>query len=570
MLAASTSHAAKPPLRPAPNKAATASIAPVPVPGAAASTQGNTPVAKLFKRNTNKAKKGVNALVLASGAISAVALPSYFSFLPFSTVDVSQVRSTSAARATMVALSTGVSATRRVASMSALPTKLPAAASSTTHAIQQAEKHPSPAANNSGVNGDEDDDDFAAFAAECDKYEANLATGAQRMLAMLSASGTAAVPVPSAAPAAETPSPAQPRLPSQRNAVAGAFVSVNDSGQPSNSNEMPAKIPLDLSLHAQNRRRIQSAPTGAGGMCPPDLLDHEIGDDDEDDDMNDPRWNVDEWVVASVKSKAAQRRKRERVRTNMPVEEWDDDFDIGDDDNGDANDEGDADDAGVDGGSGQGSSRKASRSGFTIPSVVAELQARLKADIFNMQKFALHMEDLRLIFLDANDIGRGVKADHAQAYQDLTDKYASVLEQAQVMIDIADSAEDDSASASRVSPRHIQVLADMLLQPSKPEADTPAVVLKTTNQRTVSTMAIRGGVPGSTPAPPPTSRTSGSDPASCEISPELAASMRRMIANGVFVFENDLLVVLISRVPPLKREVLAFVRELRAIAIKNH
>ncbi|KAJ3025890.1 hypothetical protein HDV00_012348 [Rhizophlyctis rosea] len=121
-------------------------------------------------------------------------------------------------------------------------------------------------------------------------------------------------------------------------------------------------------------RRVQSAPSIA--LSSAGLLIDDLQDED------------DEWVVPSVKAKAARRREREVGKRSGggegeeedDVENWDEDFDVG---GGEEEEGGDAGRSSV---AGSGSGR------LCVPEVVRSLQGHIRGDIEAVKKFALHIE----------------------------------------------------------------------------------------------------------------------------------------------------------------------------------
>ena len=212
----------------------------------------------------------------------------------------------------------------------------------------------------------------------------------------------------------------------------GGIAGIAPNNQP--TRRMPQNQFANMQGHNQTRR-IQSAPSISLAACLsqiPDLLDtldptqqtQASGDDDE--------WDVslgnEDWVVASVKSKANRRDEIEQAKKSryailgkgnagkatddsivrgglagalpesnqnggsdddedackVDMEEWDDDFDLNS--NNEANTatsqpkkQHEEDDTGF-------------GDGLVIPSFLLNLQSKLRTDIFNMRKFALHIE----------------------------------------------------------------------------------------------------------------------------------------------------------------------------------
>ncbi|KAI8926405.1 hypothetical protein BC831DRAFT_456573 [Entophlyctis helioformis] len=607
------------------------------------------PPGKLFQKKTNKAKKGINALILTSGALASIGCPSYFSFLSFKGAKLDPVRTAVAgtnhangekSRATPLGLSAGLAASRRVASMSVLSSStsstlasssispVPSPAMPRAHnmasntrqaaatfvgantiaatgssglnhgakdsAVRGKQEHPDTTSSQnkpstlktkstvpfdasllcgnatlqpatSNINdGDDDNDDFAAFAAECDQFESAisdakaLSTASRQPACDRRVSGTpyglggpsgarhpSALPGPSAAFASVQATAATPDVPVQENHTTAMW----------------------------HTRRIQSAPGMAGMACPPDLLEF------DDSGLDDTGFHPEDWLVPAVKSKAETRHRRgcaggligggpgpggdthgtgagigssSRMDRDRYLEDWDTDFDLGDA----------ADHKQQPGQAGHSNV-------LEIPEFVVDLQSRLKADIFNMHKFALHMQDLRLVFLDAQDIANGLAARSPTparlAY--LRDgQYAQIIDQCKVMLDLADSAEDETGAAgAHITARHIQVLGEILAgsgsKPVQGSADTSGKRIEPAGQsRALET--LEAGSSAAVPAKD--SKATATEPL---IPPETLALVQDMVRRGVFVFGNDILAVLLSRVAPLKHALHAYVGELRQIAV---
>ncbi|KAJ3202890.1 hypothetical protein HDU67_000221, partial [Dinochytrium kinnereticum] len=180
-------------------------------------------------------------------------------------------------------------------------------------------------------------------------------------------------------------------------------------------------------------RRIQSAPSvalrrfgdgGGGGMV---------------DALMEDGTAVGAFVVESVREKAERRRLRELERSvsaNAGLESWDDDFDY---------------EAGGGGAAGGG---ERGREGLCIPECVNETQEAVRMDAVNVKEFALHVEDLKLIYTQLQTLTQTLTTPLPPhllpTLQTLTRAYTPDLTQTQCLIDLGDasSSSDDPPPGS--------------------------------------------------------------------------------------------------------------------------
>eukprot|EP00842_Homolaphlyctis_polyrhiza_P005425 jgi/Hompol1/5884/HPOL_000183-RA len=354
------------------------------------------------------------------------------------------------------------------------------------------------------------DADFNAFLAECERYEtierpAALQFGALHEVTARS-TDTRRVPQGGLAGASQTT-----RHSSHQNAgisgTAGSAAAMN------------------ASVHSMQARRVQSAP-GLSGLT---FLPLEIVDTSEFLDV-DADWSPDEWLVASVKTKAAARQQRNAAHTfqsqAMPstslqqdtvgstrhVEDWDEDFDMEDDETKEM----DCDAPQI--------------MTLSIPKVVDDLQSRLKSDILSMQKFALHIQDLKLIYLDVLDLQCGLESSKklggCTTLSELIASHRGVLEASRVMIDIAETSDDTlstTAPVPRLTSRHIQVLAAIITRED-------AFVVDGGNGGDV------GGLEGKIGD---VVIREGDEDVAC-VSSDTMELLHKMVQDGVFVFQSGL------------------------------
>ncbi|KAI8843617.1 hypothetical protein BC829DRAFT_401034 [Chytridium lagenaria] len=205
---------------------------------------------------------------------------------------------------------------------------------------------------------------------------------------------------------------------------------------------LPTSTPtlhLRRAPHSQSlSRRIQSAPSvalrkfgeGAGGGMVDALME-------------------DDFLVSSVREKAERRRLRELERSvsaNGGLESWDDDF-------------GEAEVCGRDGGEWRREWEE-----LSIPKSVYEAQEALRMDAMHMKEFALHIEDLKLVYLDAIDMAQGLSTSphlpptHHDTLATLRETFTQDLSQIEVLIDLGESSE----TSPNASERHLRILGDLL------------------------------------------------------------------------------------------------------------
>ncbi|KAI8818184.1 uncharacterized protein EV422DRAFT_538984 [Fimicolochytrium jonesii] len=186
------------------------------------------------------------------------------------------------------------------------------------------------------------------------------------------------------------------------------------------------------------RRRIQSAPTASLALQDDSLL---LDTNDEDDD-----WDEDRWFVASVKAKASRQlgsaagrgggmvgaNDEEDEEKQGNLESWDADFD---------NTDADAETA------------------LRIPDTVRDLQSHLKSDAINLKKFALHIEDLKLLLNDALDISSALPA---RTLSHLQKPYAPTFARAHLLIALGSYA-DDGVDKLTPTDHDMSLLCEMLV-----------------------------------------------------------------------------------------------------------
>ncbi|KAJ3190610.1 hypothetical protein HK101_008536 [Irineochytrium annulatum] len=257
-------------------------------------------------------------------------------------------------------------------------------------------------------------------------------------------------------------------------------------------------------------------------------------EDEDNEDFYDDDVEEENWLVPSVREKAARRREKELERSvsaNGGLESWDDDFEYGNVEEA-AGKKGDRSSPG--GGSldtmGEGCDSSRDLGALRIPMAIGEVQESLRSDAVNMKKFALHIEDLKLIYLDAKDMAAGVAQSNRTALENIWKDFAAELDQAQVLIDLGEFAEEkgDSMVADE---RHLRVLAEILATPS-------------------STCEASGKLRD----------REGSEATVCGLR-ELAAS------SGKLEFGISLLPALLRKIGPLKHRLNDFVGELRSLIL---
>lgn len=208
------------------------------------------------------------------------------------------------------------------------------------------------------------------------------------------------------------------------------------------------------------KRRVQSAPSvaqhtqsnGRGGIT--DVL---LEDFEENEDQDNENEEDNEFVVASVKQKVVTRRERELERSfsaDGGLESWDDDFEgCCDNEAGGSNSGG--------GGGVYGNGEGGRSDGLFVPDAVLEIQQSLKVDAENFKRFALHIEDLKLMFMDAKLMARGLGSDKPMQLATINKQYATHLEMVQVLMDLGEYSE--TAPDKFVSDeRNLRVLSEII------------------------------------------------------------------------------------------------------------
>ncbi|KAJ8329587.1 hypothetical protein O5D80_002158 [Batrachochytrium dendrobatidis] len=407
-------------------------------------SQGSGPVNKLFKRKTNKAKKGINALVLASGAMSATAFPSFFSFLPFQTVDVTKVTPVSMHTAAPHPKLPSKPNIRRVASLSAIPLQ--------TRPVSTRPSKSQSAVINGTLKHLDDDEDFEAFVAECDEFA--KITDATKGLYV--------------APAAEA-------------LEAVLHSSVLDS---------PVCMPVELQSNSGNNgfqsiaRRVQSTPGAIDARHRPLAL--QIPHTGESTEYESHcaaarKKSISKistsFFHASIQARAQAKLDREREmqvpssRSQPPplLESWDDDFEQS---------------GGVESDHEDGYEEFWDNEMLVVPQHINQHQMRLQRDRFTIRDFALHVQDLRLIYQEVADAVKQGAKKNPMMFAQHTQKFQKVLDIAQVILDIAEHVDESTNDPSNtppvtplastfpsttyshaqreITPRHIEVLIDLI------------------------------------------------------------------------------------------------------------
>ncbi|KAH9276062.1 hypothetical protein BASA83_001335 [Batrachochytrium salamandrivorans] len=445
---------------------------------------------KLFKRRTNRAKKGIHALVLTSGAISTVAFPSFFSFLPFQAVNISKIPTrqdgfNAAARGGVKDTGKSHSSTntiplRRVASLSVLaPSSLLAPSSigmMPTSATAPMSRSAIITRTPKEIEADDEEEDFEAFEAECDKlvqvidgmHGGFVAPAAEELEAVLHGSfpliqGTHHLPL----------------LPTQ-----------TDFSECLDTNSNPTVEEKNMA------RRVQSTP----GMLSVGTLD--------------PTRATPAHYGHPHPTRAKARLNRDH-RCDVPIdsahvsppplfESWDDDFstpDDGDDDTSDVN-------------------QSWGMGGLIVPKRVDRHQSRLQRDRFSIRDFALHIQDLRLIF---QEVTKTMNRTSQKTSGDYVEHSPSVFKKSSPSP--TDSEFPTKDSARKITPRHIKVLIDLIVK----------------------------GVPAYTNGPDTELNDSDVPDAPLGVDERAALEcVNKLVRDQVLVFESSLLGVLNSRMVPLK------------------
>ncbi|KAI9336209.1 hypothetical protein DFJ73DRAFT_850690 [Zopfochytrium polystomum] len=184
-------------------------------------------------------------------------------------------------------------------------------------------------------------------------------------------------------------------------------------------------------------RRIQSAPSIAQSRFAEDLgcgsgVTDALLEDDEGDDT---------FIVPSVRQKVVARREKELERSvsaDAGLESWDDDF-VGFGGDGVDNNEG----------------------GLRVPDGVMGVQKNLKVDMENFRRFALHVEDLKLLHADAKLMAKGLATDHPDLMAKLTASYQLDLDRAEMLVDLGEYS-DHSPDKFVTNDRNLETLNVLL------------------------------------------------------------------------------------------------------------
>ncbi|KAJ3227213.1 hypothetical protein HDU81_006850 [Chytriomyces hyalinus] len=198
-------------------------------------------------------------------------------------------------------------------------------------------------------------------------------------------------------------------------------------------------------LMAPQQRRVVSAPSFAGhlqfGECD-DIPATAAGG------VVDALWDTaaveDEFLVASVKQKVVARREKELERSvsaDGGLESWDDDFCCFGGEDEDVPGTGNA---------------------LVVPECLGSVQEALRVDSENIRKFALHIEDLKLLYLDAQDISTGLEFDTPELVLPVKKKYHSHLETAEVLIHLGDFNDEVGDEKLLTDELHVRVLGQLL------------------------------------------------------------------------------------------------------------
>ncbi|KAH6582825.1 hypothetical protein BASA60_001721 [Batrachochytrium salamandrivorans] len=183
--------------------------------------------------------------------------------------------------------------------------------------------------------------------------------------------------------------------------------------------------------------------------------------------------------------------------------------------------------------------------GLIVPKRVDRHQSRLQRDRFSIRDFALHIQDLRLIFQEVTKTMNRTSQKTSGDYVEHSPSVLRVIETAQVLLDVAEHADEPTAdlfdlesspsptdsefptkdSARKITPRHIKVLIDLIVK------GVPAY--------------ING----------PDTELNDSDVPDAPLGVDERAALEcvnKLVRDQVLVFESSLLGVLNSRMVPLK------------------
>ncbi|KAJ3246180.1 hypothetical protein HDU77_009084 [Chytriomyces hyalinus] len=203
--------------------------------------------------------------------------------------------------------------------------------------------------------------------------------------------------------------------------------------------------PHPRAFMAPQQRRVVSAPSFAGHL--------QFGESDDipataAGGVVDALWDTvaveDEFLVASVKQKVVARREKELERSvsaDGGLESWDDDFCCF---------------------GGEDEDVPAAGNALVVPEFLGSVQEALRVDSENIRKFALHIEDLKLLYLDAQDISIGLEFDAPELVEPVKQKYHSHLETAEVLIHLGDFNDDVGDEKLLTDELHVRVLGQLL------------------------------------------------------------------------------------------------------------
>ncbi|KAI8805458.1 hypothetical protein BJ742DRAFT_855982 [Cladochytrium replicatum] len=417
--------------------------------------------ATTFKFGTKKAKKSLNAIILASGPAASIAVPSFFSViskLRFRPAPKNHSASSSKATntpgpssRTRTSGSGALDASRRAQSLYILPQDVSSTAASSPPELTSRNSFTQ---RSSCSSPDEIADRLKVL-----RY------------------------------------PYLPPLPFEEPTTVAAANRRQPLGLPihasvSNGWELPSPVSITSSSSSTERnispRRIQSEPSTVLKQCEAATTDNSgamkfaerlLADRDDDTDGID----LEEWFVPSVKAKAQKRkdhcqeileaRSQPRMHSStgsgdltlgkhsdVGVETWDDDFELEDEAGSVAEPKHLAKDAGYE--------------SLRIPTSIKKTQTMIKTDINNVRKFALHIEDMKLLYDDVKIKADGLRreAEFSPFVSELDTKYGSQMEKVKVLVDLAQYADDSEASrtigseSDALGPpgRHIQVFATIM------------------------------------------------------------------------------------------------------------
>ncbi|KAJ3409835.1 hypothetical protein HDV05_004188 [Chytridiales sp. JEL 0842] len=406
-----------------------------------------------------KAKKSIGALMIASGVAATVAFPHFFNSLStLRTKTLSSAATTATKNQYAARLANNRAQSMHVpqstSSMLGSGSRSGAAVAATSPTVRQstiaraAESNNSTAKPSGNVSFKQQDDE------EEEDWDAEL-----QISNPTQQPSTKDLPIVGLKPRAPQAPLRKPILPP--SVVAGG------GPHPPATPRKPANPSRRMLPH---QRRVQSAPSAAFkkiGDEDNDVFDALFEDEDEELPVKSNSDGAkDQWFVASVKAKVQKRTEKELERSisaNAGLESWDDDF-FDEDDNG----VGKAKPQVVGGGM---------VGGLKIPEAVGSVQESIKMDAINVRRFAWHIEDLRLLYLDALDIAQGLQATNPNPLVSLQKKYVSWLDHTQVLIDLGDFSEE-KADRMVSDDKHLQIFADILGLPQDSDEEDSAFIVE--------------------------------------------------------------------------------------------